>query len=155
MSFLRESEDPLLNYFICTLGEAAKLPPSKFTTANDLIDKQAKNRGEKFACGFPARQGEDREWSYDLFSSRWFTGSYAPSVANSTSIQRAPGKFNRAAEELVPVVENKDTDESAKFVALLCASSIDFLFSWLGLMRAGFAVLLTAGVVASICWNFK
>ena len=31
-------------------------------------------------------------------------------------------------------------------VGLICGSSEDFLFSWLGLMRAGFAVLLIAQV---------
>ena len=35
---------------------------------------------------------------------------------------------------------------SGKTVALLCPSSIDFLFAWLGLMRLGCSVLLVAYV---------
>jgi hypothetical protein len=41
------------------------------------------------------------------------------------------------------VVENKISEEQ-KCVGLICPSSEDFLFVWLGLMRAGFSVLLIA-----------
>ena len=38
----------------------------------------------------------------------------------------------------------KDESNAPKNAALLCSSSEDFLFAWLGLMRLGYSVLLIA-----------
>ncbi len=41
-----------------------------------------------------------------------------------------------------------ETSSLSRVVALLCPSSVDFLFTWLGLMRKGFSVLLIAYVTS-------
>lgn len=52
-----------LNYFTCTLGEAARWNvdhPHPFTTVNDLIDEQAKELRQRPAVNFPGGcYGED------------------------------------------------------------------------------------------------
>lgn len=52
-----------LNYFTCTLGEAAQWNrehPHPFETINDLIDEQAKDLGQRPAVNFPGGcHGED------------------------------------------------------------------------------------------------
>jgi acyl-CoA synthetase (AMP-forming)/AMP-acid ligase II len=47
---------------------------------------------------------------------------------------------------LKEVVGEIKLNETQPCVGLICPSSEDFLFAWLGLMRAGFAVLLIACV---------
>jgi hypothetical protein len=48
------------------------------------------------------------------------------------------------AKSLTELVEKNNSSEKQKCVGLICPSSEDFLFAWLGLMRAGFSVLLIA-----------
>lgn len=48
--------DPSLNYFTCTLGQAAQWNrehPHPFGTINDLIDEQAKDLRQRPAVNFP------------------------------------------------------------------------------------------------------
>lgn len=56
------AETPL-NYFTCTLGDAAKWNaqhPHPFATVNDLIDEQAKELRQRPAVNFPGGcYGED------------------------------------------------------------------------------------------------
>ncbi|CZR69636.1 related to nonribosomal peptide synthetase MxcG [Phialocephala subalpina] len=127
MSGNSTSDQHSLNYFTCTLGQAAQLAPTKFRTVDELIDKQAVDHGENLACGFPAPRDGDQEWGCELLT---FEDLRNCSVA--------------AASELTQTIRSRDTDGSTKCVALLCASSLDFLLTWLGLMRAGIAVLLLA-----------
>lgn len=59
----RVMEDTPLNYFTCTLGEAARWNvdhPHPFTTVNELIDEQAKELRQRPAVNFPGGcYGED------------------------------------------------------------------------------------------------
>lgn len=56
-------ETTTLNYFLCTLGEAAiwnREHPHPFHTVNHLIDEQAKELPQRTAVNFPgACNGED------------------------------------------------------------------------------------------------
>jgi acyl-CoA synthetase (AMP-forming)/AMP-acid ligase II len=45
---------------------------------------------------------------------------------------------------LAELVSENEFSEKQQCVGLICPSSEDFLFAWLGLMRAGFSVLLIA-----------
>lgn len=48
--------------------------------------------------------------------------------------------------------ENETPSTQDKTIALLCPSSVDFLFGWLALMRLGYSVLLIAYVESSTVW---
>lgn len=135
----KTSKEPILNYFTCTLGQAAQLSPSTFSTANKLIDKQAEAHGEDLACGFITPRNGDQEWGCDLLStcSRDTQKHHLLIPAAYEDLRKAS---IAAAAELGPVI----TNGSVTCVAFLCASSSDFLFTWLGLMRAGFSILLIA-----------
>lgn len=67
-----------LNYFVCTLGQAATLNanrPHSFQTVNDFIDLQARQYPTRPAVGFPvpAKDKErDSEWNFETYSkSNW------------------------------------------------------------------------------------
>ncbi|KAI1452626.1 acetyl-CoA synthetase-like protein [Annulohypoxylon moriforme] len=110
------------NYFTCTLGQAAHLRKGEgehqtsFKTVLALIDVQAKRNPDRPALGFA---------NYTLDpSSRWppdqltFSGLYVLSRIAATKL----------AELL---------DNVSPVVGLLCASNLDFVLTWLGLMRLG------------------
>lgn len=143
MSSPGNARETSLNYFTCTLGQATQLPRTQFGTVNELIDKQAEEHGNKFACGFPVPRNGDQEWGCDLFST-YSRDLRSPHLLILSAYEDLRKGSIAAAAEIVLVFENKDIDECAKCVGLLCASSVDFLFTWLGLTRAGFEVLLIA-----------
>ena len=66
--------DVELNYFVCTLGQAAErqLCGNKgFTTVNSFLDHQARAIPSKPAVAFPSpfpAEQLDPAWSYKLFS---------------------------------------------------------------------------------------
>ena len=68
------SEVPDINYFVCTLGQAAVLNvrrPHAFKTVNDFFDLQAQKHPTNPAVGFPVPsedKGADKEWEYDVYS---------------------------------------------------------------------------------------
>lgn len=67
-----QSTDADLNYFICTLGQAAAInetDPHAFHTINDFIDLQANRFPHSPAVGFPAPKAEsENEWCSTIFS---------------------------------------------------------------------------------------
>ena len=112
--------DASLNYFTCTLGEAASrslTDHSRWTTINQLINHQAVHNPTRPAVGF-----FDKESSYAVYN-----------------FQDLHEQALRAAQTLKWRVNH-----GGQAIALLCSSGRDFLFSWLGLIRMGFAVLLIA-----------
>lgn len=52
-----------------------------------------------------------------------------------------------AAQQLQQLLSQESDGPNSRTVALLCPSSVDFLFTWLGLMYAGYSVLLIAYVL--------
>ena len=63
-----------LNYFICTLGQAAANnaePSQPFKTVSDFIDYQALKFPTCPAVGFPiTRKNADDEWDHVIYSER-------------------------------------------------------------------------------------
>ncbi|PVH75981.1 acetyl-CoA synthetase-like protein [Cadophora sp. DSE1049] len=106
-----------LNYFTCTLGEAKKSScPCDYDTVNTLLELQASHHPNSPAVAFPILKGS----RYQIFTFR----------------QLYEGSLKSAA--CLPL------DGERGCVGLLCASSVNFLFAWLGLIRAGYSVLLIA-----------
>lgn len=114
------------NYFVCTLGQASQREKRDLRhDINSLIDDQAGSVGTKPAAAFayPGSSGRHRSRVYDFRTIR--TGSIY------------------AASTLRPRIANGHRSYQST-VALLCPSTPDFLFAWLGLIRLGYAVLLLA-----------
>ncbi|KAE9375906.1 acetyl-CoA synthetase-like protein [Stipitochalara longipes BDJ] len=118
-------------YFTCTLGQAAEQNRGvtrDFETVTQFIDHQARVHPDNPAVAFPLPTSEKKsEWGCNILSFR--------------DLRRGSVGVVNSLKELV--VED-DLAGRQPCVALICPSSEDFLFAWLGLMRAGFAVLLIA-----------
>lgn len=124
-----------INYFVCTLGQAAASiaeKPRTYKTVNDFIDHQAREHPSRPAVGFPIPPKDkepDLEWNYAVYT---FQDLQRLSIALSYKLlEYGPLSASR------PVQANRT-------VAFVCPSSIDFLFGWLALMRLGCSVLLIA-----------
>lgn len=130
-----------VNYFTCTLGDAdgKTFELSDLETMNDFLDHQAKSFPRELAVAFPVPGNkDDDDWTFDLLS-----------------FQDLVNESKLIAEEFKRIVVPPRT-KSWECVALLCPSSLDFLLAWLGLMRAGFSVLLvapqcSAATIAHLC----
>ena len=63
-----------VNYFVCTLGQAAALnadKPHPFKTVNEFIDYQAREYPSHPAIGFPIPPKDretDKKWGYGVYS---------------------------------------------------------------------------------------
>ncbi|PHH91700.1 hypothetical protein CDD83_10617 [Cordyceps sp. RAO-2017] len=120
-----------VNYFTCTLEQAVQrrlqavdAAPS-FRTVLELIDEQARLAPSSPAIGFAN-----------------FTASRAP--APPLTFRQLHDLSVAAARELSSLVEPPDGGRENPTIGLLCASSLDFVLTWLGLMRLGWAILLLA-----------
>jgi acyl-coenzyme A synthetase/AMP-(fatty) acid ligase len=112
------------NYFVCTLGQASALSskPKQYRTITQFVDLQAQRHAFLPAVGFPIPQQDQNAWKYK--------------VLTFGDIHKGTNAF---AQRLSGTVSTSGTT-----VALLCHSSPEFLFTWLGLMRLGRSVLLIA-----------
>jgi acyl-coenzyme A synthetase/AMP-(fatty) acid ligase len=112
------------NYFVCTLGQASALSskPKQYRTITEFVDLQAQRHALLPAVGFPIPQQGQNAWKYK--------------VLTFGDIHKGTNAF---AQRLSGTVSTSGTT-----VALLCHSSPEFLFTWLGLMRLGRSVLLIA-----------
>lgn len=67
-------QDYDLNYFVCTLGQAAAINaeiPHSWKTVNDFIDHQAEKHPDRPAAGFPVPPVvtiADQGWDFVIFS---------------------------------------------------------------------------------------
>ncbi|KAF2645815.1 acetyl-CoA synthetase-like protein [Massarina eburnea CBS 473.64] len=114
------------NYFACTLGQAATFQdkPKPYRTIDEFLSHQSNHCGDTPATGFPipCREGT---WRYRVLTFRDVdvgTQVLAARLSNSFALD----------------------GQSTKTVALLCHSSPELLFTWLGLIRLGHSVLLIA-----------
>lgn len=117
-----------LNYFTCTLGEAAlhhKVDHS-IANVNLFIDQLVQHCGDKPAAGFyiPPLSKEEA-WKTQILN---FTQVQRGSLTVANTLSRA----------------NRQGLSSSRVVALLAPSTPEFLFTWLALMRLGHGVLLIA-----------
>lgn len=117
-----------LNYFTCTLGQAAAhgVDPA-FTNINDFLVDTSTKYPEAPAVGFytPSCEGTG-EWNYR--------------VLTFSDVLRHVGATAKAISTSLHVVGERERAT----VALLCPSTEDFLLTWLGLIRLGHPVLLIA-----------
>ncbi|EME81979.1 uncharacterized protein MYCFIDRAFT_29743 [Pseudocercospora fijiensis CIRAD86] len=115
---------PELNYFTCTLGEAQAHRDDTFANITDFIEQQAKSYPDYPAAGFYTPSSKSSAtWHTDIFT---FQDVLSRSVGT--------------ANALAGILEV----DGRKVVALLCPSTVEFLFTWLGLIRLGHSVLLVA-----------
>lgn len=60
----------LVNYFTCTLGQAAALSGDKHQECeniNQFIDRQARQYAGSPAVGFPVVSNQGKDWEVDVF----------------------------------------------------------------------------------------
>ena len=134
-------------YFTCTLGQAAELKNQQSVqNVNEFVEAQAKTNPDRPAVGFYTAPssvgGKDSHGKID-----WTYGTY-------TFSQILAGSVNTAKQLLEDSGETLSGNRST--VGLLCPSTAEFLFTWLGLMRLGHAVLLIApqcrpAAIKSLC----
>lgn len=114
------------NYFVCTLGQAAALqnPTKPHRNISEFIRQQSQRHPLLPAVGFPVPNSGREDWSYRVLTFQ--------------DIDRGTNVF---AARLASTISSPKKPET---VALICHSSPEFLFTWLGLIRLGYAVLLIA-----------
>ncbi|KAF2854544.1 acetyl-CoA synthetase-like protein [Plenodomus tracheiphilus IPT5] len=114
------------NYFVCTLGQAAALnsEPKPYRTVSDFVCQQAQYHPRLPAVGFPVPNPGSKDWSYK--------------VLTFANVDQGTNAFALRLSEVLGTPKKPET------IALLCHSSPEFLFTWLGLMRLGHSVLLIA-----------
>ncbi|KAL8685031.1 MAG: hypothetical protein Q9218_008011, partial [Villophora microphyllina] len=137
-----------INYFTCTLGQALNgkgrqaLP---YTTVPEFLKYQANAAPDRPAVGFPVPVSETQNprWNHRVYT-------FAELHKSSLSSAALLGK-------LLKFENNGQSGKGAsKTIALLCPSSIEFLFAWLGLMQLDYSVLLVApqcqpSAIAHLC----
>jgi acyl-CoA synthetase (AMP-forming)/AMP-acid ligase II len=114
------------NYFVCTLGQAAALNtnPKSYRNISEFLSQQSRHHPLLPAVGFPIPQPDQQEWDYRVFT--------------FADVDQGTNVF---AERLTTCL---GTSRKLGTVALLSHSSPEFLFTWLGLIRLGYSVLLVA-----------
>ena len=81
-----------VNYFVCTLGQAAVLnaeKPHSYTTVNDFIDLQARQNPIRPAVGFPAppkTEETDTKWDYAVYSNQTLHTPHKEREANHAGL---------------------------------------------------------------------
>lgn len=146
-----------LTYFTCTLGQAIQVnqnQPAPFETITEFLDYQAQRAPDRPAVGFPNPQRTDGEWGHSLYCR---INPHSICIRAKTNLCTAFKKLHQyslaSADILGRLIQSSTGGETARAgvqtVALLCPSSIEFLFSWLGLMQLGYSVLLVASVHSS------
>ncbi|KAI2468767.1 acetyl-CoA synthetase-like protein [Annulohypoxylon bovei var. microspora] len=125
---------PEFNYFTCTLGQAAKLKErdgegqDSFKTVLTLIEAQAKRLAGRPALGFAHHTSD--------LPSNW--------PPDQITFSELCNLSRRAATILEKLVKVETGSNKAPTVGLLCASTLDFILTWLGLMRLGCRPFLLA-----------
>lgn len=117
-----------LDYFTCTLGEAArwnKEHPNDYHTVNDLVDILAEQYPQDLAFSF----------------ADYRTAAEPDAVVYSFQQLRAVSC--RAAESLARLLRDTNVAKD-QTIGLLSQSNASFVWTWLGLMRLGHSVLLLA-----------
>ena len=126
-----------INYFVCTLGQAARLCQKKqYESIPEFIDHHARELPDVPAVGF---------YTVKHATSGYLVGH----VHDFKTIQQGVRNVAKILREL----GNLDKQQT---IALLCPSSAAFLYSWLALIYLGHAVLLIApqcspSAIAHLC----
>ena len=114
------------NYFVCTLGQATDIfnGPKPYCNISQFVEQQAQHHPLLPAVGFPVPHSGPKEWSYE--------------VLTFGDVEQGTIVFAKRLSDAL------DTPKQLETIALLCHSSPEFLFTWLGLMKLGHPVLLIA-----------
>ncbi|RCI16233.1 hypothetical protein L249_3145 [Ophiocordyceps polyrhachis-furcata BCC 54312] len=118
----------MINYFTCTLGHGHRRRQqgldnaTPFRTVLHLIDEQARHAPSALALGFASPTPESLTFDELRLRSNGAAGTLASCVGPPPA----------------------DAESRPRSVGLLCVSSLDFVLTWLGLMRLGWSVLLLA-----------
>ncbi|KAI1761375.1 hypothetical protein GGR53DRAFT_525119 [Hypoxylon sp. FL1150] len=122
---------PSLNYFTCTLGQAVYLKEQNggvqnaFETVLALIEEQAKHLPDRPAVGFAD------------FTSK----SLRPAQVTFSELYNLS---KHAAVCVADILHHPTGRSESPTIGLLCTSSLDFILTWLGLMRIGCKAFLLA-----------
>ncbi|TLS24193.1 hypothetical protein PpBr36_09129 [Pyricularia pennisetigena] len=123
-----------LNYFTCTLGEAAKWQASApeeqqpFKSVLEMLGQQAEAIPEVAALGFADFSRDD---AFMVPTHLTFRELRNLSLQAANTLSAAFGRGN-------------GTNESPETVGLICKTSLDFLLTWLGLAHLGCVVFFIA-----------
>ncbi|CAO2648799.1 Nn.00g097480.m01.CDS01 [Neocucurbitaria sp. VM-36] len=114
------------NYFVCTLGQATSIPsgPKTYRNISQFVEQQAQRHPLLPAVGFPVPRSDPKEWDHQ--------------VLTFEAVDQGTNVFAKRLSEAL------GKPKQLEIIALLCHSSPEFLFTWLGLMRLGHPVLLIA-----------
>ncbi len=139
---------PQPNYFTCTLGQAAEINakhPTGFKTINDIIDHYAASTPDALAVAFPVPQTlDDKPWGRLTICKSMFALGYIR-VADVKAFRQLRDATLGMAQLLLRIALPQPTaQQESKTVAILAASSYEFLVLWLGLTRLGYASLQIA-----------
>ena len=137
-----------LNYFTCTLGEAARWNadhPHPFYTVNDLIDEQAQEFRQRSALNIA---GDHAEHGKEIKSGMLPVTSYALLLLRQTTdfTYRELRDFSLAAATRLRRRLQGASHAGSGAVGLHCSNSVEFILTWLGLMRLGVTVMLLTSV---------
>ena len=132
------ANDTDLNYFVCTLGEAAHVPKGRpFRGVNHLIDEQSKSNPDLPAIGFYRVSGDAGNvlLNHEILTFRHVHHGVLVTAELLSKVLTAP---------------------PGETIGLLCASSPEFLFIWLACIRLGHPILLIAPqclplAIANLC----
>ncbi|KAF1845630.1 uncharacterized protein K460DRAFT_111842 [Cucurbitaria berberidis CBS 394.84] len=114
------------NYFVCTLGQATRLHsgPKPYRNISQFVEQQAQHHPLLPAVGFPVPCPEPKQWHHE--------------VLTFGDVEEGTNVFATRLSDALRTPKHLET------IALLCHSSPEFLFTWLGLIRLGHPVLLIA-----------
>ncbi|KAI1850510.1 hypothetical protein JX265_013402 [Neoarthrinium moseri] len=131
---------PELNYFTCTLGEAAlwkrrqgHQEQQAYKDVIELVDLQAQELPDSAAIGFANFVDADTQAET----------LHQPSLLSFRELSEFSVKAAAILEQAAP-------PSSSETIGLLCSSSLDFLLTWLGLMRLGHTVFLLAPQLSAL-----
>ncbi|KAI1337549.1 hypothetical protein F5Y15DRAFT_147572 [Xylariaceae sp. FL0016] len=141
--------DPGLNYFTCTLGQAALSKKQagqsseSFKSVIDLIETQAELVPDAPALGFAFTSKKERH-THKRGRSLLIDDDGIVAIPDQLSFSELNDLSKIAAtilKEALPISQN---DESSRSIGLVCCSSLSFVLTWLGLMRLGYKTFLLA-----------
>ena len=152
--------NPEPNHFTCTLGQAANIKAAATTSAStpssipELLTQKSQTCSEKSAVGFvkPCSPSASRtEWQTKVLTFKQIRDGVRATAA----------AFHKLLSKVVPEEHHSEGHDNMQrghsdTVAMISPSSAGFLFTWLGLIELGYAVLLIApqcqpAAIAHLC----
>ncbi|KAH8679015.1 hypothetical protein BGZ60DRAFT_561989 [Tricladium varicosporioides] len=146
------------SYFTCSLDLAAvwnAYNPHSWSTITGFLEHQANSAGYLPAVCFPKPSSNGVEdWGCQVISFKELRDASVDSTVVLRDAIKRESHAQNTNENTGPGGDKKNGEPSC--VAMLCPSSMGFIFCWLGLIRAGYSVLIIApqlqpAGIASLC----